>query len=148
VSRHRDLLRLRLPARESYVVSWLMLAMVILPWLALVWPPVARQLEVWWVDVAVHVALMLIAALGVGAILRRQPKFTDAVTPRAYAHACLRLGMLWVACGFLVLIFGRTPSKIAHYRVPRAESVRWFAIGGVLAVIAVVVEWFAERRQR
>jgi hypothetical protein len=141
-------LRPSLRAHEEYVVTVLMLAMVAVPWLALIWPAVARQLGIWWVDACLRTGVILLTALAVGALLRRSAKFGSSVTLPAYSHAFVRLGLVWTAGGLLVLATGRVPSKIIHGRIARHDSVIYFGIGAVLALVGVVCGFIAERSRR
>jgi hypothetical protein len=122
-----------------------MLAMIVVPSLVLIWPPVARRLQEWWMDALVRTAVILLAGLVTGALLRGAKKFRDAVTLAAYAQACVTMGMVWVAFGFLVLITGRTPSKIVHERIPRSTARTYWAIGGALASLGTACGAAAER---
>jgi hypothetical protein len=141
-------LKPQLTPRENYVSTIVMLAMIFVPWISLIWPPVARRLQVWWIDAAVRTGVIVIAALLVGAALRSSAKFRKAVNLEVFAQTFLRLGLIWIAYGFIVLITGRVPSKIIHERIPRHDAVTYFAIGGALATLSVVGGLVAERRPR
>ena len=138
----------RLSAHESYVANILMIAMTMLPFLTLIWPPIARYLgPAWWMEVGARVAVSVIGAVIAGLLLRRSAKIGRGVTTLAYAHAFLGMGMMWIAAGFLVLLTGRTPSKIIHHSIPRITAIRYMGIGGSLSMIAVLCGLVVERRR-
>lgn len=135
----------RLSAHERYVAGWLLLAMVVVPSLALIWPAVTGRLSVWWVHVGARVGAIVLTALVVGGVMRRIPKFRTSVTPLTYAHAFMSLALVWLLYGFLVLLTGRMPSKIIHRQVPRLDSIVYLGVAGGVALLAVLCGWVAER---
>jgi hypothetical protein len=130
-------LPIKLTAHESYVATWLLLAMM-LAQLLLALPLVLARVTGLWTLTTIQFVAALAAAAGAGALLARRAKFRGSVTARAYAHAFLALAVLRAAQGAWVLATGRPWGKFARGTMPRAGSVYDF-VAAVMLVVAVGV---------
>jgi amino acid transporter len=136
VRRHLRL-PIKLTAHESYVSTWLILAMMMAQ-LVLALPLVLARVTGLWALTTIQFVAALVAAAVAGAVLARGEKFRDSVTPRAYAHAFLALAVLRAVQGAWVLATGRPWGKFARGTMPRAGSVYDFVAAAFLVVAAVV----------
>ena len=135
----------RLSAHENYVASILTLAMILPPALLLAVAVIAGGLRDPWIIEAAQVAVAVLAALVVGALLRRSEKIRAGVTWRAYGRAFLLLATINLVRGVFEALTGRTATKMGSFAIPRSASVGEFALAVAFALLAAVCGVLGER---